>query len=311
MAAHAAGVIHRDLKPSNIFLARKGPVEVVKVLDFGVSKIVGALDLTTQGEVLVGTPAYMSPEQASGETRTLDPRSDQFSLATIAYEMLSGRRAFGERGETPYMTLHKIVSTEPAPLANLPAPVWAALETALRKAPDARYGDAATFVEALAHGVAHPEAPALKPLPSSPAIPAAHEPATARRWWIGGAALLLLLVAGALVATQPWRRLHARPAPEASLPEPAPVALPATPTQLSLVATPPEARLVLRGADGMASIVPGPWSADAARVLRWPPGRRPLSAHLEADGYEPAEVPLPADGHGAAVTVNLTRRKHP
>jgi serine/threonine-protein kinase len=320
MAAHAAGVIHRDLKPSNIFLARKGPAEVVKVLDFGVSKILGALDLTTQGEVLVGTPAYMSPEQASGETRLIDPRSDQFSLATIAYEMLSGRRAFGDRGETPYVTLHKIVSTEPAPLPTLPAPLWAALETALKKAPDERYQDVATFVEALAHGVSHPQAAPLRPAPpvSSPALAVAPSPL---RWWIGAAAGLLLALVALLVAYQ-WRQAHAhRPAPTlppgsalpssttaAPLPPPTP---PAALTQLSLVATPPQARLVLLGADGMSSIVPGPWTAEAARVLRWLPGRRPLAAHLEADGYEPADVTLPSDGHSDTATIHLTRRKHP
>src|SRR5262249_29443103 len=82
-AAHAAGVIHRDLKPSNVFLARRGEYEVVKVLDFGVSKVMGALDLTSQDESLIGTPAYMSPEQATGQARQIGAPSDQFSLASI------------------------------------------------------------------------------------------------------------------------------------------------------------------------------------------------------------------------------------
>src|SRR5262249_35665390 len=78
-AAHTAGVIHRDLKPSNIFLGQKGAYEVVKVLDFGVSKVLGGIDLTSNDEAIIGTPAYMSPEQARGSGKEVDARSDQFS----------------------------------------------------------------------------------------------------------------------------------------------------------------------------------------------------------------------------------------
>src|SRR5260221_3283877 len=92
-AAHTAGVVHRDLKPANIFLCRRaGRDDFVKVLDFGVSKLIDAATLT-QEKAMVGTPLYMSPEQAVG-TQELTPASDVFSLGSIAFEMLSGLRAF-------------------------------------------------------------------------------------------------------------------------------------------------------------------------------------------------------------------------
>ncbi|HWE29308.1 MAG TPA: serine/threonine-protein kinase [Polyangia bacterium] len=91
--AHTGGVVHRDLKPANIFLCKRGPREdFVKVLDFGVSKLIDSATLT-QEKAMVGTPLYMSPEQAIG-TQELTPESDIFSLGAIAWEMLTGKRAF-------------------------------------------------------------------------------------------------------------------------------------------------------------------------------------------------------------------------
>jgi eukaryotic-like serine/threonine-protein kinase len=91
--AHTAGVVHRDLKPANIFLSKRaGRDDFVKVLDFGVSKLIDSATLT-QEKAMVGTPLYMSPEQAVG-TQELTPESDIFSLGAISFEMLTGRRAF-------------------------------------------------------------------------------------------------------------------------------------------------------------------------------------------------------------------------
>ncbi len=147
-AAHRLGLVHRDLKPGNLMI---GPGDRVKILDFGLVKRVAmsgevmadALtavlpeSLTAPGR-LVGTPSYMSPEQARGER--VDPRSDLFSLGCVLYEMLTGRRAFA--GENPIQVLSGVLTGEPAPADGLPPPVSHLLARLLAKDPDERPGSA-------------------------------------------------------------------------------------------------------------------------------------------------------------------------
>src|SRR5262249_6374348 len=93
--AHALGILHRDLKPSNVFLATQDGEEIVKVLDFGLAKLLAvseALEVETEHGQIVGTPAYMSPEQVTGDK--LDHRSDLWQLAIVAFECVTGRRPF-------------------------------------------------------------------------------------------------------------------------------------------------------------------------------------------------------------------------
>jgi hypothetical protein len=154
-AAHRAGVVHRDLKPENIFLCPTDAggvvTERVKVLDFGISKIRGSQTVKTQDQVLIGTPQYMAPEQASGNNATIDARTDLFALGAIVYEMLAGRPAFS--GESVVAVIMNVIAGTPTPLPTLVpglAPsVVAAIERALAKKPDERFPDVATFIEAL------------------------------------------------------------------------------------------------------------------------------------------------------------------
>ena len=134
-AAHRNGVIHRDLKPQNIFLVRTEidgrTVEVAKVLDFGISKMRSSQTVKTQEAALLGTPQYMSPEQAIGQHTKVDERTDVFALGSILYEMLAGHPAFSG-GSIPEVVF-KVVYEQPLPIADeaptLPRAVTSAIET--------------------------------------------------------------------------------------------------------------------------------------------------------------------------------------
>jgi eukaryotic-like serine/threonine-protein kinase len=150
-AAHREQVVHRDLKPDNIFLCPTDSGGVIgdraKVLDFGISKIRGSTTVQTQESALLGTPQYMSPEQAFGKNKSIDQRTDVFALGAIVYEMLTGQPAFG--GETLAEVVLAIVH-QPAPTlsgrAKTPKHVVAAVDRALKKEPGDRFPDVATFI---------------------------------------------------------------------------------------------------------------------------------------------------------------------
>jgi serine/threonine-protein kinase len=155
-AAHRRSIIHRDLKPENIFLCKDATgARIPKLIDFGVIKMkgLGAIANQTTTGFTVGTPRYMSPEQLAGD-RTIDGRSDVWSMGVVLYEMLSGRQPF--KGDTIFELARSILEDRPAALdetvAKLNRPVAAAIDRALRRDPDERFADMRQFVDALVDG---------------------------------------------------------------------------------------------------------------------------------------------------------------
>jgi eukaryotic-like serine/threonine-protein kinase len=148
--AHAKGVVHRDVKPDNIFIAcdEVGRIQP-KLLDFGIARVESNLELTLQGVVL-GTPEYMSPEQARGEAE-IDQRTDVWSFGIVLYELIVGHPPFV--GENYNSLLQSIIHQEPVPttaLAAGDAALWLLLERALQKPAALRWASMRTFGEALA-----------------------------------------------------------------------------------------------------------------------------------------------------------------
>lgn len=141
-AAHEKGVVHRDLKPENVFLCRRGALDdYVKLLDFGISKVLGSKTVETKQRTLLGSPCYMSPEQADERVSEVDVRTDVYSVGTMIFEMLAGAPPF-EAASLPSL-LYKIVHVAPPDLRALrpdaPAPLVQVVSIAMQKELDLRY----------------------------------------------------------------------------------------------------------------------------------------------------------------------------
>lgn len=201
-AAHARGIVHRDLKPENVMISATG---AIKVLDFGVAKFVAPADSPTEVAQtavtnpggIVGTPAYMAPEQLEG--RDIDHRADQFALGVLIYEMLAAVRPFG--GATMAELSASILRDEPRHLsavrADVPVPLARIITRCLAKDPGQRY-DSTTD---LAHAISDTRADLALLTPASPIEPARRSRAIA---W--GAAALAVAAILAIVVFQSGQR---------------------------------------------------------------------------------------------------------
>jgi tRNA A-37 threonylcarbamoyl transferase component Bud32 len=196
--AHAGGVVHRDLKPANILVARNGEP---KVADFGLAHLLDSPAELTRSGTPLGTPQYMSPEQAQGRVKDITPRTDVYALGAILYEALTGRPVHA--GETTLELYQKIVRDDPTPPRMARPDVTQDLETiamkALRREPSARYANAEEFADDLARWLAG-EPIRARPIPRIERL---------RRWSLRHrvglvpAALALSLIAALLLL---WRR---------------------------------------------------------------------------------------------------------
>jgi serine/threonine-protein kinase len=299
--AHAADLVHRDLKPANLFLVPDDDREIVKVLDFGIAKSTSPLDagLTTKTGALLGTPAYMSPEQAQG-TKKVDHRTDLWSLAVIAFECLTGQRPF----DSPALgDLLMQIMTNPLPVPSQVAPVPRGFDAfwlrAAARDPEARFQSARELAEALAEALDCPvdEArrigsrasfadamtadlprPSLTTLGASPTLAAAPleiaaapaRPPRRRALAMPIAVAALILLGSAAIATMAWRGR----APEATATAPLDASSPRAPAASapSLAAIPP-----LQGAAVEPSITTQPIpSVEAAASASPVASARPL-----------------------------------
>ncbi|WP_232211554.1 serine/threonine-protein kinase, partial [Nocardioides sp. CF8] len=141
-AAHRAGIVHRDIKPGNLIVT---PDRQIKVTDFGIARAADGMAITETGQVM-GTPAYLSPEQAEGRSATA--ASDVYSLGCVAFECLAGRRPFTAETSVATAVAH-VRQPVPALPSSVPADLAAVVTRALAKDPAARYADGSAFAAAL------------------------------------------------------------------------------------------------------------------------------------------------------------------
>ncbi len=249
-AAHDLGIVHRDLKPENVFLLddKDGERDRVKVLDFGIAKqpteLSGKSSLTTATRA-VGTPGYMAPEMLTAPAST-DRRADVYSLGAVLYEMLAARPPYAGI-EVPEV-FRAIIDRDPVPLRELvpaaPAPLLAAIETAMSRDPAARYPTMAAFSDALRRlGIAGVRTTGVPALSTGTDLGAQPPGSPLRGAIVIGGLVAIGAVVAALVIT---RRPPPQPAPIVAAPAPAPTAAVPAEVQVVMRSASPGAQATLR-----------------------------------------------------------------
>jgi serine/threonine protein kinase len=294
-AAHDLSVVHRDLKPDNVFLCQRDGRDWVKVLDFGVAKLVsseGPRVIETQNGDVLGTPRYMAPEQAAG--LDVDARTDVYAFGTLLFEMLAGRAPFES---TVYGQLAADIITRPPPpvptVTRTGEPVPEGLRrlivACLAKMPDQRPGSMGDVLSRLTHlheVLPEPSAPSSRP-----------------RWVVPTVVVgsLALLAGGALLGFPVDDEPPSAPAPTVQL-APAPV-VPPTPTtadvHFALTTTPAGAQVI--------DVTTGRLLGETPLTLERPAGSAPLSLRFELKGYEPLTREF-ATTESLRVELPLTKR---
>jgi serine/threonine protein kinase len=327
-AAHSHKIVHRDLKPQNLILVRLPGEdrEVVKVLDFGISKVREATTKLTQESAVMGTPQYMAPEQAEGKLAQIDERTDQFSLAAIAYELLTGHTAFC--GDSVPSILFQVVYQQPESIRRLTPTVGSVVEAvvfkALSKAKENRYPSVLDFHRELVravnadqkiHTAEISDPPAATPRVASPvrttttlraaaASPEAKSipPKTNRRWLIGAGAVVVVVSVGAALWGTRGRPTPATTTPVAQPPSPAPAILDPPPVAAAKTATvevedgPPGLQVTV---DGVVKPLP----------VTLPKGTEMHTLLFQAEGFEPREIQV--DGTREHRSLVLTMKPIP
>ena len=316
--AHAVGIVHRDLKPANIFLTSdEGRDDFVKILDFGISKVLHDASVATRSGLVMGTANYMSPEQAEGRQSDLDARTDVFALGAILFECLTGRRAF--EGPNIPGTIFQVCYGVPPPVRSFapdaPAEIQAVIDRAMAKKRAERYPSAAELRADLLRLAGSPRTGSLAPkadLPETLSMmsgPRQQEPtpettfgATASQIVAQARRRSRLAIAGvsaALVgvaATGIWLgRRSAAPPPG---PAPTTSAQPQTPQASSTEAIRPPP------AAPPAAVTPAPATAPATVEIRL--RLTPRDARVELDGVVTSDNPIRLPRSGRVHNLKLS-----
>jgi serine/threonine-protein kinase len=322
-AAHAAGIVHRDLKPDNVQLvAREADDDFVKVLDFGIAKVLGASRALTQAGQVFGTPHYMSPEQCAGND--VDHRTDIYAVGVILYQLTTGELPFDAANVIG--VLHKQIHELPIPPRELTEGVPPGLEAAilkcLEKSPEDRYGsmeeleaDLAAIEASLTHGRwSEPEEHLALRESGSLAVPRFEGAARRRTWpWVACACLFALGMgylavpwfgalgaAGTVIEASSPQVAEPRP----SRPPVAPMALPESTIASAMITADPEQPEPAEAVDAPpAPAAPQPAPA-LVTIDSVPSGARVYHSN-ERVGTTPTALPRPAPNEPIEVVLRM------